>query len=212
MNTEQKAKAYDETISKLQSLINNANKQGYIIIRVEELENTFQELKDERMREMAIKAVYTPQAQSCIKSWGLNPNDVITWLEKQGEKDKLIKELTEYKAKYIQETLEKYVNSMSNKDDERIRRAIYNTIRHLETEHCWDFLDDVDILDVYEWLEKQGEEPRKVSIWKHWKDGIAGNAEGKQIYLTKIGNTYNISSCLSFECDYIELSDLDNLI
>ena len=84
MNTEQKAKAYDETISKLQSLINNANKQGHIIIRVEELENTFPELKDERMREMAIKAIHAPQAQSCIKSWGINPDDVIAWLEKIG--------------------------------------------------------------------------------------------------------------------------------
>jgi len=62
------------------------------------------------------------------------------------------------------------------------------------------------------WLEKQGQEPKKVSIWKHWKDGIAGNGEGEQIYLIKYGNTYHLSSCLSFECDYIELSELDNLM
>jgi len=50
------------------------------------LENIFPELKeseDEKMREMAIKAVYAPEAQSCIKSWGINPDDVIAWLEKQ---------------------------------------------------------------------------------------------------------------------------------
>jgi predicted AAA+ superfamily ATPase len=89
MTQEQKAKAYDEAIDKLQSLITNANKQGHIIIRIEDLENSFPELKeseDDRMREMAIKAVYAPQAQSCIKSWGINPDDVIAWLEKQGKK------------------------------------------------------------------------------------------------------------------------------
>ena len=40
-------------------------------------------------------------------------------------------------------------------EDERIRKAIYNAIKYLETEHSWDFLDDVDILDAYAWLEKQ---------------------------------------------------------
>ena len=61
------------------------------------------------------------------------------------------------------------------------------------------------------WLEKQGT-PNQVSIWKHWKDGIAGNGEGKQIYLTKSGDSYILSSCLCFECDYIELSELDKLL
>ena len=40
-------------------------------------------------------------------------------------------------------------------EDERIRKAIYNALKYLETELSWDFLDDVDILDVYAWLEKQ---------------------------------------------------------
>lgn len=62
------------------------------------------------------------------------------------------------------------------------------------------------------WLEKQKQEQPKVSIWKHWKGGLAGNGEGKQIYLIKDGDIYSISSCLGFECDYIELSELDNLM
>lgn len=66
--------------------------------------------------------------------------------------------------------------------------------------------------EILTWLEKQGQESKKVSIWKHWKNGIAGNGEGKQTYLIKIGNTYSLSSCLGFECDYIELSELDNLM
>jgi hypothetical protein len=61
------------------------------------------------------------------------------------------------------------------------------------------------------WLEKQ-EQSKKTSIWKHWKNGIAGNGEGKLTFLIKSGPTYSLSSCLSFECDYIELSELENLM
>ena len=61
------------------------------------------------------------------------------------------------------------------------------------------------------WLEKQGQS-KKTSIWKHWKNGICGNGEGKLVFLIKNGATYSLSSCLSFECDYIELSELENLM
>ena len=61
------------------------------------------------------------------------------------------------------------------------------------------------------WLEKQ-EQSKKTSIWKHWKNGICGNGEGKLVFLIKSGATYSLSSCLSFECDYIELSELENLM
>lgn len=62
------------------------------------------------------------------------------------------------------------------------------------------------------WLENQAEQPNKVSIWKHWKDGIAGNSDDVPTYLIKRGMTYSLSSCLGFECDYIELSELDKLM
>lgn len=56
-------------------------------ISIEEFSEIFPEFKrereDEKMRAMAIKAVYAPEAQSCIKSWGINPDDVIAWLERQ---------------------------------------------------------------------------------------------------------------------------------
>ena len=53
----------------------------------EDLPGIFPELKehieDEKMVDMAIKAVRAPEAQSCIKSWGVEPDDVIAWLEKR---------------------------------------------------------------------------------------------------------------------------------
>ena len=94
--------------------------------------------------------------------------------------------------------------TIAESEDERIRKEFYKDLRtYIPIEKTNEYIA---------WLEKQRQDPRKVSIWKHWKHGICGNGEGKQIYLIKMGNTYSLSSCLGFECDYIELSELDNLM
>ena len=83
LSIEEKAKAYDMA---LENAKHYHSEMGDDICCV--LEECFPELKeseDEVMRAMAIKAVHAPEAQSCIKSWGINPDDVIAWLEKQGE-------------------------------------------------------------------------------------------------------------------------------
>ena len=88
LSVEEKAKAYDDALSRVKSLISDAAIRHLRSIPLNEITDRFPELKeseDERMREMAIKAVYSPQAQSCIESWGVNPDDVIAWLERQGE-------------------------------------------------------------------------------------------------------------------------------
>ncbi len=97
-------------------------------------------------------------------------------------------------------------------DDERIRKVIAELVKC--NERCGNFMiNNTTTSAMLAWLEKQGKEKsKKVSIWKHWKDGIAGNGEGKLIYLIKNGNDYHLSSCLGFECDYIELSELDKLM
>jgi len=96
-------------------------------------------------------------------------------------------------------------------DDENIRKWIIAQLElKLDVNNPHDL--ELMILKSIAWLEKQGQEPRKVSIWKHWKDGICGNGEGKLIYLIKNGDDYSLSSILGFECDYIELSELDNLM
>ena len=78
----------------------------------------------------------------------------------------------------------------------------------LEKAKHWDGHDEFDVERLFSLVSNA----KKVPIWKHWKDGIAGNGEGKPIYLTKVGNTYSLNSCLGFECDYIELSELDLML
>jgi Fe2+ or Zn2+ uptake regulation protein len=54
--------------------------------------------------------------------------------------------------------IERLFPELKDTEDERIRKAIYNALKYLETELYCDFLDDVDILDAYAWLEKQGKQ------------------------------------------------------
>ena len=162
--------------------------------RIRMIENIFPELKeseDERIRKELIQY---------LKNYPNLPNghycrdDFFAWLEKQGETS----DYNPYKetVKSISTMVEKYAQFGSDLQD------FYNNVK-------------VKCKDAIEYdktfLEKQGEQPNKVSIWKHWNNGIAGNGEGKLIYLVKNGNTYMLSSSLGFECDYIELSDLDKL-
>lgn len=105
------------------------------------------------------------------------------------------------------EDAEHYFPELKESEDERIKREIIAYINELA-----DLKNEKIPTNWLAWLERQEQESKKVSIWKHWKDGIAGNGEGRQVYLIRTGNTYNLSSVLSFECDYIELSELDNLM
>jgi hypothetical protein len=83
------------------------------------------------------------------------------WLEKQGDKDKLIKELGEYKVKYTQEVLKKHINSMSNKDDERLRKT---TIAFLK-----DFAEKgyENVIECIDWLEKQSKSIDNIELNNH---------------------------------------------
>jgi hypothetical protein len=81
MDYEQK---YKEALEIAKSKIKNDKDN---VLYEDDIMEIFPTLKDDRMREMAIKAVHAPEAQSCIKSWGINPEDVIAWLERQGEQE-----------------------------------------------------------------------------------------------------------------------------
>ena len=108
---------------------------------------------------------------------------------------------------------EAFFPELAESEDERIRKAIHIYLDWLDGRKDCQPKGDYTIKDMIAWLEKQGEnEANKMPIWKHWKDGICGNGEGKPIYLIKDGDAYSISSVLGYECDYIELSELDKSI
>lgn len=90
---------------------------------------------------------------------GISKEEILTWLEKQGDKDKLIQELGEYKVKYTQEVLEKHLKTI-NKDDERLRKT---TIAFLKDFAEQGYENAVECID---WLEKQVDHNK----WKPSKD------------------------------------------
>lgn len=55
------------------------------------------------------------------------------------------------------------VPALAKTKDERIRKAIYDVLKYLETGCSWDSLDEeVDILDAYDWLKKQGNQKEQL--------------------------------------------------
>ena len=86
------AKKFEDFLSRIQGLLDNAKKQGHIIIRVEDLENTFPELKeseDERIREALIALLKFGLKDDSAIAPGFNETkeQAIAWLEKQCRKN-----------------------------------------------------------------------------------------------------------------------------
>lgn len=114
------------------------------------------ENEDERIREAIIQFL-----KVCL---GINDKypkeysseslrEMISWLEEQKDKDALIKELGEYKTKYIQETIgEKFnerKNMQENKDDERLRKTTISFLKEFADQGYENAVECID------WLEKQ---------------------------------------------------------
>ena len=78
---------FEEFLDKMRGLLDNAEKQGHIIIRVEDLKNAFPELyesEDEKIRNVLLKtfAEYGHEFE-----WhGIEVGKITAWLKKQGEK------------------------------------------------------------------------------------------------------------------------------
>ena len=144
-------KDYKKILEGVVNIINTTEKSdiGFANICTYICENCHElkENEDERIRKKLIEAVKGDMVVGGAK----DKRRAIAWLEKQGEKDKLIHELGEYKVKYIQETLGKAL-TMNNKDDERVRKT---TIAFLK-----DFADKgyENAVECITWLEKQGEQ------------------------------------------------------
>jgi len=111
----------------------------------------------------------------------------------------------------LKNEFERMFPELAESEDDRIRKEMLQIAKESE-DSFYMAMTPNKREKLIAWLEKQDEKPKKVSIWKHWKNGIAGNGDGKLIYLVKDGDNYSFSSCLGFECDYIELSELDKLL
>jgi hypothetical protein len=141
---------------------------------------TYTSTEDDVRRRSTIQVLEYARSLDVYNQFGKADIDKnIAWLEKQGDKDKLIQELGEYKVKYTQEVLEKHINSMSNKDNERLRNT---TIAFLK-----DFADKgyENAVECIDWLEKQGEH-KKFRDSIQVGDEVTRNRDGVIVNLSKL--------------------------
>ena len=198
-------------------------KEGETKIVLQNLKERHTESEDERIRKWLIEIVEeVRKANPTNAEHNGNCSEALAWLEKQGGKiDIANKEYWRGYREGKQVVVDKYSelenqgeqkSELKELEDEKMRKEIISYLKG-----CYGAGSEEYIISKRKqwiaWLEKQGtKESKKTSIWHHWKDGIAGNGEGKLIYLIKNGNDYRLSSCLGYECDYILLSDLDKLM
>lgn len=203
MTQKEKATAYDEAVKRAKKEKEKSRNLGLL----EFIEDTFPELRDsedEKARKELISFLQLPHPQFVGER---KQEKWIDWLEKQVPIDE--EKVLIGARKDVALSIMNFLN----------RNTLGMDLSSMECADLESAVIDSDWSKVYDYmkkkLENQGEQKetlKKVPIWKHWKDGIAGNGEGKPIYLVKIGNTHSLKSCLGFECDYIELSELDNLM
>ena len=195
MTEKEKAKAYDEAIERAKKWHNIPN-PIYCNIITEKIFPELKESEDEEIRKEIISILRNAYWTSNRNRF----NKLVAWLEKQGDKDKLIQELGEYKVKYTQEVLEKYITSISNKDDERLRKT---TIAFLKDFAEQGYENAVECID---WLEKQGKnstdkiEPKfNVGDWVIFTpSGSIYQVEKKENYEYTLKNIHGGLLCVSF--------------
>ena len=150
MTEKEKTKAYDEAIERAKKLYSKGI--------AEEIFPELKESEDDKIRKEIISILRNAY-------WTSNKNrfnELVAWFEKQRDKDKLIQELGEYKVKYTQEVLENYMNSMSNKDDERLRNTAIAFLKDFAEQGYENAVECID------WLEKNGKDKWTI---KDAKDG-----------------------------------------
>ena len=181
MTEKEKAKDYDRSIEIAKKWHNEPNIDKMHTYDTRIIEEIFPELKegdDEKIRKWIIDDIrYNMDNEPLNNSeYKKKAEKAIAWLENQRDKDKLIQELGEYKVKYTQEVLENYINSMSDKDDERLRKTAIDFLKDFAEQGYENAVECID------WLEKQGEQaPSQTNerAWLYlvsdvltWKDGI----------------------------------------
>lgn len=140
MTQEEKAKTYDEVVNKLRRFM----EQGVDpLISRADVQDFFPELaepEDEKIR----KHIYNYINVTLDDNESEEKERWLAWLERQGNKDKLIKELGKYKVKYTQEVLSQYLRSEDDK------KYIEKTISFLEDFAYKGYEDAVECID---WLK-----------------------------------------------------------
>ena len=82
---------------------------------------------------------------------------------------------------YRAEDIESMFSELQKPEEEKIREEMLQIAKESE-DSFYMVLTPNKRKALINWLEKQ-KQSKKTSIWKHWKNGICGNGEGKLILI-----------------------------
>lgn len=138
---------FEDFLDKMQELLDNAKKQGHIIVRTEDLKNIFSELNESKDKS--------------------KPNGAIVW-EDCSEGDGFYKVNLNYlnkeQVEEIEGLVEKWNPELKESKDEKIRKSLISILKSdFEKDTT---IYDISVGDIITWLEKQGKETR----WKPSKE------------------------------------------
>jgi len=137
MTPEEKAKAYDKAIKMAKDALNNGTISNNPIAGLQNIFPELMESDDEGIRKKLISYFSAVKDFSTLEyNYGITNEEVVEWLKKQGDKDKLIKELGEYKVKYTQETLGQYLEKQG--EQKTIDNLTQQKATNIAVKKCFD--------------------------------------------------------------------------
>ena len=175
------------------------------------LERIFPELaesEDEKIRKELLEHCKN-QAEPYIQTGNEYPQiqSWITWLEKQGDKDKLIKELGEYKVKYCNM---KYSQCKFESND--VVKCLINGMKFYyedNEEATWGTEKfSMKVKDILTWLETQGEHKAEPKF--HKGDWCIDNEDGVIFQIVKVLDntyTYKTNEGKEYSCSHYSLEN-----
>lgn len=121
---------YEMALEGIQEILSSGQdsiKMPQLQLRLQGIFPELKESEDEKVRKALIKGVESCKASGWT-NFGNNVDIdvVLAWLEKQGDKDKLIKELGEYKVKYTQEVLSQQLEKQREQKPVDVNSTLIN--------------------------------------------------------------------------------------
>ena len=208
-NTENNIKKFEGFLDRIQGLLDDAKKQGHIIVRVEDLENAFPELRereDERIRKSLIDFFDSANqvGENPMYEYGIQTDKIIKYIEKQVSPnmvaDAYLRGCNDTEKKWFEKQGEQkpvmegtFVNVDEVRDD--FMQEVYRVLDADSTnDRANQIIDAFDNLPTVT-IEKQGEQNPidKVGPKFHEGEWVVFNNKHQSIYqVEKIENGYYI--------------------
>ena len=197
LTEKEKAQKYDEAIRRAKISLGCCDSASTTTKNL--VYDIFPELKnkDEEIRK-AIIEFFELQDDNTTYSL-IHKKDILAWLEKQADKDKLIKELGEYKVKYTQEVLSQQLENKceqkptewSEEDDAKLKSILFH-IEDVENKNVIEWLKSIKDRAIWKPNEKQIHAFIQIYVW--YSNNFAPSAALTSLYkdlMKLIGNDTN---------------------